>query len=79
VSLERDGYDGPITFCCDECGEVEETHCAVWSGALDEAHSALAGCLYVLGDVANISHALRMLKTAQGSLGDTYDGHGIGA
>jgi hypothetical protein len=47
--------------------------------ALDEAHSALAGCLYVLGDVANISHALRMLKTAQGSLGDTYDGHGIGA
>jgi Fe2+ or Zn2+ uptake regulation protein len=39
VSLERDGYDGPITFCCDECGEVEETHCAVWSGALAKIKS----------------------------------------
>jgi hypothetical protein len=34
VSLERDGYNGPITFCCDECGEIEETRCAEFSGAM---------------------------------------------
>ena len=22
--IERDGYNGPITFCCDECGELVE-------------------------------------------------------
>lgn len=43
--------------------------------ALDEAHSALAGCLEVLGDVANISHAMKQLKTAQGNRGDYYEGH----
>lgn len=43
--------------------------------ALDEAHSALCGCREVLGNIANISHALDMLKTAQGNLGDTYAGH----
>lgn len=34
MALERDGYNGPITFCCDECGEIEETRCAEFSGAL---------------------------------------------
>ena len=34
MSLERDGYNGPITFCCDECGELEETRCAEFSGAM---------------------------------------------
>lgn len=43
--------------------------------ALNEAHSALAGCLNVLGDTANINLAMEKLKTAQGNLGDTYDGH----
>lgn len=43
--------------------------------ALDEAHSALAGCKEALGDIANISHAMEQLKTAQGNLGDTYNGH----
>lgn len=43
--------------------------------ALNEAYSALAGCLNVLGDTANIRHAMEQLKTAQGSLGDFYNGH----
>lgn len=43
--------------------------------ALDEAHSALAGCLFVLGDTANIALAMEKLKTALGSQGDVYAGH----
>lgn len=43
--------------------------------ALDEAHSALAGAIAVCGDIANLSHAMKLLKTAQGSLGDMYNGH----
>lgn len=43
--------------------------------ALDEAHSALAGAKGALGDVANISAGMEALKTAQGNLGDKYDGH----
>jgi hypothetical protein len=44
--------------------------------ALDEAYSALTGCKAVLGDVANISHAMEQLKTAQGIEGaDMYEGH----
>lgn len=34
MSLERDGYNGPITFCCDECGEVEETRCSDFASAM---------------------------------------------
>lgn len=34
MALERDGYNGPLTFCCDCCGEVEETHCSDWNSAL---------------------------------------------
>lgn len=33
MTTERDGWNGPITFCCDNCGEVEETHCSDWSSA----------------------------------------------
>jgi hypothetical protein len=44
-------------------------------GALDEAHSALCGAREALGDIANISRAIELLKTAQGNLGDTYNGH----
>ena len=43
--------------------------------ALDEAYSALSGCLAVLGDTANIKHAMECLKTASGSYGDEYEGH----
>jgi hypothetical protein len=43
--------------------------------ALSEAHSALAGAVAVLGDVANLSHAMTMLKTARGGMGDAYAGH----
>jgi len=45
--------------------------------ALDEAHSALAGSIAVCGDIANLSHAMKLLRTAQGTFGDTYDGHGV--
>lgn len=40
--------------------------------ALDEAMSALLGARAALGDIANISHAIDQLKTAQGNLGDQY-------
>lgn len=43
--------------------------------ALDEADSALAGAIGALGDVANLSHARELLRTAQGNLGDKYDGY----
>jgi hypothetical protein len=43
--------------------------------ALDEAHSALAGAIGALGDVANLSHAMAMLRTARGNFGDLYQGH----
>lgn len=43
--------------------------------ALDEAHSALCGAREALGDIANISLAIEKLKTAQGNLGDMYNGH----
>lgn len=39
MSLERDGWNGPITFCCDECGEVEETHCSDFTSAMKKAKS----------------------------------------
>lgn len=37
--IERDGYDGPITFCCDECGELDDTRCADFASALAKARS----------------------------------------
>ncbi len=45
--------------------------------ALDEAYSALAGCLAVLGDMANIALGMEKLRTAQGARGDMYDGHNL--
>lgn len=34
MSIERAGYDGPITFVCDACGEIDETRCTQFPGAL---------------------------------------------
>jgi hypothetical protein len=36
MSVERDGYGGPVVFRCDghRCHEFEETRCAEWSGAM---------------------------------------------
>lgn len=42
--------------------------------ALDEADAAISGAIGALGDVANLSHALAQLRTAQGNLGDHYNG-----
>lgn len=33
--IDREGPNRHVTFCCDECGEVEETLC-------EDFHSALA-------------------------------------
>lgn len=39
MSIERPCYDGPITFCCDECGEIDDTHCENFAGALAKVKS----------------------------------------
>jgi hypothetical protein len=39
VTIERATYDGPVTFCCDSCGEVEDTHCTDFGGALAKVRS----------------------------------------
>jgi Fe2+ or Zn2+ uptake regulation protein len=39
MSLERASYDGPITFCCDECGECDETRCSDFASAMLKAKS----------------------------------------
>lgn len=43
--------------------------------ALDEAYSALAGAEACLGNVANINHAMNLLRTAEGNQGEKYPGH----
>lgn len=44
MSIEREGWDGPITFCCDSCGELDETHCSDFPSALAKykAHGGVA-------------------------------------
>jgi Fe2+ or Zn2+ uptake regulation protein len=37
--IERDRFDGPTTFCCDECGEVDETRCTDFASALAKIKS----------------------------------------
>lgn len=39
MSIDRPNYGGPLTFCCDECGEVEDTHCQEFSGAFAKLKS----------------------------------------
>ena len=39
MSIDRPHYDGPISFVCDDFGEVEETHCSDWPEALAQARS----------------------------------------
>lgn len=39
MSLERPFFGGPITFACDECGEVDETRCREFDGALAKVKS----------------------------------------
>lgn len=41
VSIEREHYDGPITFLCDgpRCHEFCETHCTDFGGALAKLKS----------------------------------------
>ena len=34
MTIERDHFNGPITFVCDECGDRDETHCEDFAGAL---------------------------------------------
>jgi hypothetical protein len=39
MGIDRDGFNGPITFCCDSCGDLDETRCAEFSGALAKVKS----------------------------------------
>lgn len=34
MTIQREHFDGPITFVCDICGEEEETRCTNFAGAL---------------------------------------------
>lgn len=34
MSIECTFYGAPITFSCDDCGEVEETRCTDFGGAM---------------------------------------------
>ncbi len=34
MAIEREYFDGPITFICDICGEEDNTHCQGFNGAL---------------------------------------------
>lgn len=34
MTIEREYFDGPIVFVCDECGSRDETHCQNFGGAL---------------------------------------------
>lgn len=37
--IDRDGYNGPIVFRCDDCDEGCETHCTDFPSALAKAKS----------------------------------------
>lgn len=39
MSIQREFYDAPISFVCDECYEVAETQCQNFSGALAKVKS----------------------------------------
>lgn len=39
MTLERDGYNGPFVVECDNCQEVMELDCFVFSGALAKLKS----------------------------------------
>jgi hypothetical protein len=55
--------------------EIKSSEFIISREALDEAYSALAGCLAVNGGVANISAGMEALKTALGNMGGNYNGH----
>jgi hypothetical protein len=33
MSIQRERYEGPIAFVCDNCTEVDETHCYDFASA----------------------------------------------
>ena len=39
MGIDRDYFNGPITFCCDECGDLLETRASIFEGALAKAKS----------------------------------------
>ncbi len=44
MTIQREHFDGPITFVCDTCGEEDATHCENFGGALAKfkAHGGVA-------------------------------------
>lgn len=39
MAIDREYFGGPITFCCDECGDTDATHCRGFEGALAKVKS----------------------------------------
>lgn len=41
MTVERDGYNGPVVFRCDgaRCHEYAETHCTDWTSAIAKIKS----------------------------------------
>lgn len=39
MSVQREFFNAPISFVCDECYEVAETHCHDFGGALAKVKS----------------------------------------
>lgn len=37
--IQRDHYNGPISFSCDGCPEATDTHCSDFTSALAKARS----------------------------------------
>jgi hypothetical protein len=72
--MDRDNYESALLSQDDE-DQPQGDELIVSRQALDEAYSALSGCKAVLGDIANISHAMDRLRTAQFSNGEYYEGH----
>jgi len=39
MSIDREYFNGPITFCCDDCGDTDTTRCQKFEGALAKVKS----------------------------------------
>ena len=57
MTIEREHFDGPITFVCDVCGEHDETNCQNFGGALAKFKSH--GGKVVKGDDDEWEHHCR--------------------
>jgi hypothetical protein len=74
MSLERDGYDGPITFCCDECGgemRAPEPYDDAEAAHLWNTRAALAAHDLAVGE--RIERLTKALSEIRDLSSDNYD------